>query len=372
MDLSYTETQELLRQTARDFAQRDFPIRRHRELAESKATFDAETWEKMAGLGWPGLMVEETYGGTGGGWVDLIVLLEEMGRALMPMTLMAHTLAGLLIQRYGDDAQRRALLPAVAAGERIFAVAITEPRATLDPEGIQCEASRSDDGFLLNGVKHFVRGAGAASTIVTLARLDGGLAIFLIEKDAAGVTVTPLDTIGDDDQAKIELEGVRVPESALLGGRPLNWQTLQEIVDMAALIECGYGVGVMARDTEVTIGYVKDRVQFGRPIGSFQAVHHQVADQVTDVDCGRLLTLYAAWALDEGQPLASIEIARAKAWTSDALRRVARTGNQLHGGIGFSREYDIHFYFQRAKTNELMYGIADEHRERIAAALLDG
>ena len=372
MDLAYTETQELLRQTAREFAQRDFPIRRHRELAEAKATFDAETWKKMADLGWLGLMVDEAHEGTGGGWVDLIVLLEEMGRALMPMTFLAHTLAGLVIQRFGDESQQAALLPAVAGGERIFAVAVTEPRATLDPDGVQCEARRSDDGFTLDGVKYFVRGAGAADTIVVLARLDQRLGIFLVEKASAGITVTPLDTIGDDDQAIVELAGVRVPASALLGGSPRDWDALRTIADMGALIECGYGVGVMARDTEMTIGYVKDRVQFGRPLGSFQAVHHQVADQVTDVDCGRLLTLYGAWALDAGQPSASVEIARAKAWTSDALRRVARTGNQLHGGIGYSREYDIHFYFQRAKTLELMYGIADEHRARIAAALLDG
>jgi alkylation response protein AidB-like acyl-CoA dehydrogenase len=288
------------------------------------------------------------------------------------MTFLAHALAGLVIQRYGDDAQKRALLPAVASGERIFAVALTEPRATLDRAGIQTEARQSDGGYTLSGTKHFVRGAGAADTLVTLARLDDQLGIFLVEKAAPGVTVTPLDVIGDDDQAKVELADVRVPGEALLGGKAQDWAMLQAIADMGALIESGYGVGVMVRDTETTIGYVKDRVQFGRPIGSFQAVHHQVADQVTDVDCGRLLTLYAAWALDAGQPSAPVEIARAKAWTSDALRRVARTGNQLHGGIGFSREYDIHFFFQRAKTNELMYGIADEHRERIAAALLDG
>ncbi len=326
----------------------------------------------MAGLGWLGLMVEEAHGGAGAGWVDLLALLEEMGRALMPMTLLAHTLAGLVIQRYGDDARRQAVLPSVAGGGRIFAVAITEPRATFDQAGIRCEARRTDGGFTLHGTKHFVRGAGAADTLVILARLDGGLGIFLIEKATAGITVMPLDTIGDDDQAIVELAGVQTPASALLGGAPRDWETLRDIVDMGALIECGYGVGVMARDNEITINYVKDRVQFGRPIGSFQAVHHQVADQVTDVDCGRLLTHYAAWAMDERQPDASVAIARAKAWTSDALRRVARTGNQLHGGIGFSREYDIHFYFQRAKTNELMFGIADEHRERIAATLLDG
>ena len=151
-----------------------------------------------------------------------------------------------------------------------------------------------------------------------------------------------------------------------------DWQALDRIVAMAALIECGYGVGMMDRDTEMTIGYVKDRVQFGRPLATLQAVQHQVADQVTDRDCGRYLTLFAAWSLDSGRDSALTDIWRAKAWVSDALRRVARTGNQLHGGIGFSREYDLHFYYQRSKMAELMYGHADIHREQIAAALLDG
>lgn len=372
MDLGYSETQELLRNTAREFAQREFPLKRHREMLESKAVFDPLTWKKMADLGWLGLMIDEAHGGSGGRWVDLAVLLEEMGRALVPMTLLAHTLAGLTIQRFGSDAEQRALLPTVAKGERVFAVAITESRATLDPEGVQCRASATPAGYSLSGVKHFVRSGTAADTLVVLARLDGGLGIFLVEKATPGVTIRPLDTIGGDDQTRIELAGVAVPAGALLAGAMQGWDALQTIVDMGALLEAAYGVGVMARDAEMTIGYVKDRVQFGRPIGSFQAAHHQVADQVTDVDCGRLLAYYAAWAMDTGRPTAPLEIARAKGWTSDALRRVVRTGNQLHGGIGFSREYDIHLYFQRAKTNELMFGMADDHRERVAAALLDG
>ncbi len=372
MDLSYTELQEMLRQTARSFAQRDFPIARQRELVESKAVFDPETWRKMAELGWLGLLIDEAHGGSSGGWVDLTVLLEELGRALIPCHFLAHTLAGLLIQQYGGDAQKRALLPTIVQGERVFAVAITEPRATLDEAGIQAEAAQTDAGFVLTGTKHFVRGAQAADTLVVLARLAGRLGLFLVEKGAAGVTIVPLDNVGDDDQAKVELAGVSVPREALLGGSAQGRDALRQIVAMGALIESGYGVGMMARDTEMTIGYVKDRVQFGRPLGSLQAVQHQVADQVTDVDCGRSLTQYAAWAMDARLPSALVEVSRAKAWVSDALRRVARTGNQLHGGIGFSREYDLHFYYQRAKMSELMFGLADEHRERIAAALLDG
>jgi alkylation response protein AidB-like acyl-CoA dehydrogenase len=276
-----------------------------------------------------------------------------------------------VIQEYGSAEQQNALLPSVVMGDRVFAVAVTEPRATLDPDDIHCEARPSGDGYVLRGTKHFVRGAGAADLLVVLARLGDGPGLFLVPKPADGLTAVALENVGDDDLVRFELEHVRVPAGALLGGAAQPWAALDRIATLGALIEAGYGVGIIARDTEMTINYVKDRVQFGRPLGSLQAVQHQVADQVTDVDCGRYLTLYAAWSLDTGRPEAPTDVARAKAWVSDALRRVTRTGNQLHGGIGYTKEYDLHFYFQRAKLVEFMYGQADEHRERIAAALLD-
>jgi alkylation response protein AidB-like acyl-CoA dehydrogenase len=372
MDLADTEFQKLLRDTARDFIKRDFPIAKHRELVESGKTFDDEIWHKMANIQWLGLTIGEAYGGSAGGWVDLMVLLEEMGGALLPCTFLSHTLSGLIIQEYGDDSQKQALLPTVVGGKRILGVAIDEARGTLDEAGIQCSARPDSGGYTINGTKQFVRGGNVADTLVVLARLDGKLGMFLVDKPAEGITTAALDNIGDDDQANVEFTNVKVSREALLGGQAWDWDVLTRIATMGALLECGYGVGIMARDTEMTINYVKDRVQFGRPLGAFQAVQHQVADQVTDLDCGRYLTLYAAWAMDERLSTAEVEVARAKAWVSDALRRVARTGNQLHGGIGFSREYDLHFYYQRAKTAELMFGIADHHRERVAAALLDG
>ena len=372
MDLAYTEFQEMLRNTVRDFAQRDFPVSRHRELVEQGITFDEATWKKMAGLGWLGLPIQERYGGGGGSWVDLVVLLEEMGRALIPYTYLAQALAGAVIQAFGTEAQKQALLPGLAAGDRVFAVAVAEERGTFTPDGIQCTAAPEPGRYVLNGSKWFVRGGNAADALVVAARLADGLGLFLVDRSEPGIAVTPLPNIGDDDQARVELAQVTVPEQALLGGGAQGWEALDRILEMGALMECGYAVGLMARDLEMTIDYVKDRVQFGRPLGTFQAVQHQVADQVTDVDCGRFLTYYAAWAAYEGVPEAGLAAARAKAWVSDALRRVTRTGNQLHGGIGFTKEYDLHFYYQRAKTSELMYGLADEHRERVAAALLDG
>ena len=370
MELAYSEFQEMLRRTAREFAQKDYPISKHRQLVEGGGTFDPETWKKMAGLGWLGLLVKEAYGGSGGGWVDLTVLLEEMGRALMSSVFLSHTLAARIVQEYGTESQKAALLPAIVQGDKISAVAIVESRATHDQQGVQCTGAEGREGYTLSGTKHFVRGGIAAHTLFVLARLGNNLGLFVVDKGTPKIKVQALDNIGDDDLAKVELANVKVPREALLGQRPLEWSVLRRIVDMGALMECAYGVGIMARDTELTVQYVKGRVQFGRPIGSFQAVQHQVADQVTDVQCGRLLTLYAAWCVDEGLPNARLEIARAKAWVSDALRRVARTGQQLHGGIGFSKEYDIHLYYQRAKTCELTFGLADEHREVIAAALL--
>lgn len=371
MDLALSELQEILKSTARDFGQRDFTIARYRQFIDRGETVDHETFHKMANLQWTGLLVDEAFGGVGGGWVDLLVLLEEMGKALMPMTYMAHMLATLAIQEFGSEEQRRNLLPELVAGRLVAAVAVTEMSATYDESDVLCAVRQEQDTYVLSGVKSFVRGGMAADVYLILGRLAEGLALFLVERRASGVTVTALANIGDDDQTLVTLNDVSVPATSLIGMKAHPWTALRRIIDMGALIEAGYGVGVMARDTSMTIDYVKDRIQFARPIGTFQAVQHQVADQVTDVDCGRYLSLYAAWATDERKPEAGAAIARAKAWVSDALRRVVRTGNQLHGGIGFSREYDIHLYYQRAKTCELIFGFADLHREHVAAALLD-
>lgn len=372
MDLGYTEFQELLRQAAREFVEREGLVRGLRELVERRETFDEPTWQKMAALGWCGLLVPEQYGGSGGRWADMIVLLEELGRGLAPQHLLSHILAGLAIAAYGTEAQRQALLPEVAHGQRRFSLAITEPRATLDPAGIQCRAAEEAGAFVLRGTKHFVRGGSSADVFVVVARLEDRPALFLVDRAAPGLLATPLPNIGHDDLVRLDLTNVRIPPGSLLGGETHGWTVLRAILDWGALLECGYALGLMAKDAEMTVHYVKDRTQFGRPIGSFQAVQHQVADQVTDVDISRFLTFYGAWALDEGLPTASTAISRAKAWVSDALRRVVRTGNQLHGGIGFSKEYDLHLYYQRAKTCELMFGTADDHRELVAVALLDG
>jgi alkylation response protein AidB-like acyl-CoA dehydrogenase len=372
MDLEYSEFEEMVRETVRDFARRESVIARRREAIAQGTTFDATMWRQMAELGWLGLAVDTAYGGAGAKWVDVIVLLEAMGQSSMPSTPLAHILAGMVIQRYGNASQKQALLAAVASGSQVWTVAVTEPRLSLDPDGIRCEAIKTEHGFELRGTKHFVRGANAADGMIILARLEGKLALLVVTRGSNGLRVTALDNISDEDQAKVELDNVAVPPEALLGGTPQDWQVLTEIVEMGSLLECGHGVGLMAGDQEMTISYVKQRMQFGRPIGSFQSVQHDVADQVTDVDCARYLTLYAAWAMDEGLASAGVEVARAKAWVSDALRRVVRTGNQLHGGIGFTLEYDLHLYYRAAKTSELTFGTADEHRERVASALLDG
>jgi alkylation response protein AidB-like acyl-CoA dehydrogenase len=370
MDLALTEFQELLRSTARAFAQRDFPIARVRRNADEGTIFDAETWRSMGELGWLGLMAPVAHGGSGGTWVDLMILLEELGRGLLPQAFLSHTLGAALVAEYGSAEQQAALLPRVSSGALTLAVAVAEPRGTFDEAGVEAMAVRTAGGFSLTGTKHFVRGVEAAGAIIVVAKVDGGAGLFLVDRGAPGVEITRLKPISGEDQAKVTLSSVEVPAGALLGGvQP--WSMLDQVVLRAALIECGYGVGVMARDTDMTVQYVKDRVQFGRPIGSFQSVQHDVADQVTDVDASRFLTIFAAWELDAGQPGAMASIARAKAWVSDALRRVSRTGNQLHGGIGFATEYDLHFYYRQAKTNEMMYGAGDQHRERVAAALLD-
>ena len=373
MDLGYTEQQQLLKDSARDFVEREFSTAKLRELHAAGRCHDRDLWQKMASLGWQGIAVPEAYGGSGQGWVDLLVLVEEMGRGLLPGPFLSTVLCGILIDRYGSADQKQRWLPGIAEGHTVMALALTELRGTYDRAGIQAIAQTTAAGYRLSGTKSFVRDADAADYILVAANVgdaSGGLGLFVVDARAAGLSITPLKTIGKDCQCKVELRDVAVAADSLIGTADASWGRLDEIVGMGALLECGYAVGIMGKATEMTIDYAKTRVQFGRPIGSFQAIQHKVADMVTDLDGSRYITYHAAWRLDEGLP-AQADIARAKAWVSEAVRRVMREAHQIHAGIAFIIEHDLHLYFNRAKAAELVFGQAEHHLDTVAAAVLD-
>ena len=266
---------------------------------------------------------------------------------------------------------KKNVLPRVARGERILTLALTEPSATWEAKGVQLTAKAKGADYILDGTKLFVPDAHVADDVIVAARTgrsakpENGVSLFLVSGKAPGITTTVLKTIASDKQCEVVFDGVAVPGRSLVGALNKGWPVVEKTLQRAAVAKCAEMVGGAQRVLEMTVDYAKQRVQFGRPIGSFQAIQHYCANMVTDVDGARFVTYEAAWRLQEGLPCAK-EVSMAKAWTSEAYRRVTALGHQIHGGIGFTKEHDMQLYFRRAKAAELAYGDADFHRERVA------
>jgi alkylation response protein AidB-like acyl-CoA dehydrogenase len=328
----------------------------------------------MAQQGWMGLIIPEEYGGTGMNICELVVLLEEFGRALVPGPFIPTVvLGGVPIMEAGTEEQKKQYLPKIASGELIMTMALTEPSAKWTADGVTLEAKKDGGDYVLNGTKLFVQDAHVTDMMVVVARTGGsgedGITLFLVDSKSPGIKFEVLKTIAADKQAEVVFENVKVPADNMLGAEGKGWPIVEKTKKVATVASCAYLVGLSQMDFDVTLNYAKERVQFGRPIGSFQAIQHKLADAVIDVDGSRFITYKAAWSLQEGEPDTDMMISMAKAWTSDASRRVVAHGQQIHGGIGFTKEYKIQLYFRRQKWMELMWGDADYHRELVAQGL---
>jgi alkylation response protein AidB-like acyl-CoA dehydrogenase len=368
MDLGLSEEQELLRNSAREFLEKECPEEHVRAMEEDAKGYSPELWKKMADLGWHGLMIPEEYGGAGFSFLDLCVLVEETGRALLPGPFMPNQVAAAQLLVTGSAAQKAKYLPKIADGSAIHTYAITEPNGRWDMDGIQMAATASGADFVLNGTKLFVPDANVADNLNVVANLPtGGKGVFIVPRNQPGVTVTVLKTIASDKQAEVVFKDVKVAAADVIIGADMK--AIQHVRNMATNLECAYLVGLAQRDFEISVNYAKERVQFGRPIGSFQAIQHKAADMVTDVDGMRFIMYKAAWATSEGEESETMDTAMAKAWCSDASRRVVAHGQQIHGGIGFTKDYIIQLFFRRQKRAELFWGDADFHRERVAQML---
>lgn len=374
MDIGFTEEQELLRETARRFLESECDTQFvRRRMAEPAAVTDA-FWQKLAAQGWLGIIYAEEEGGSGLGLVDLVVLMEEMGRAVMPGPfLSAVLLGGAAITEAGSPAQRREWLPQIAEGRAKAALAWTEPNLRWDAAGVTVPARETGGGFSLFGAKLFVGDAHLADTIVVAARtrdgstLEDGVSLFLVPKDAAGLTVTVLPTIDETRKlCEVRLDNVVVPASALLGDRHGGWAPLSRVVTRATVALAAEMCGGAQQVLDMTVAYAKIRIAFGKPIGSYQGVKHQAADMLVAIENAKSLTYYAAWAVDQGIDEAPLAASMAKAAASDMYRKVAGAGIQLHGGIGMTWEHDLQLYFKRAKACEVAFGDATWHRERVA------
>ena len=374
MDLGLDEQQELLKNFARDFLEKECPETLVREMEEDEKGYSPDLWQKMAQQGWMGLIITEDHGGTGMNLCELVVLLEEFGRALVPGPFVPTVvLGGVPIMHAGSDEQKSELLPKIAAGELIMTMALTEPSAKWTADGVQLEAKKDGGDYVLNGTKLFVQDGHVTDKMIVAARTGGsgedGVTLFIVDSKSDGIKFEVLKTIAADKQSEVTFENVKVPAASILGAEGKGWEIVEHTKRVATVSACAYLVGLSQMDFDVTLNYAKERVQFGRPIGSFQAIQHKLADAVIDVDGSRFITYKAAWSLQEGEDDADLMISMAKAWTSDASRRVVAHGQQIHGGIGFTKEYKIQLYFRRQKWMELMWGDADYHRELVADKL---
>jgi alkylation response protein AidB-like acyl-CoA dehydrogenase len=375
MDISLSEEQELLQGSARDFLQKECPIRLVRAMEADDRGYDHNLWKQMGDLGWLGLVLPEEYGGSGATMMDLVVLLEEFGRALVPGPFVPTVVqVGLPLLWAGDDQQKRAYLPKLAQGELIGTMAWLEPSATSQPAAIETTATPQGEHYILNGTKLCVPYAHVADYLLTVARTGTGatpadsITLFLIDAKSAGMTIDKLGTIADDHQCEVVFNNVSVPPSQVLGAPGKGWAIVEHVLQYGAVAKCAEMVGIAQQAFDISLTYAKTRVQFGRPIGSFQAIKHKLANMVLDVDGSRYVTYHAAWLLSEGLP-AGREIAVAKAWTNEACRRVVKEGQQVHGGIGYTKEYDLQLYTRRAKAAEIAFDDSDAHREAVATSL---
>ncbi len=374
MDLGLDEQQEMLKNFARDFLEKECPESLVRQMEEDEKGYSPELWKKMAQQGWMGLIIPEEFGGTGMNLCELVVLLEEFGRALVPGPFISTVVLGAVpIMEAGSKEQKERFLPKIASGEVIMTMALTEPSAKWTADGVSLQAKKDGGDYILNGTKLFVPDAHVTDYMVVVARTGGqgedGITLLLVDSKSPGIKYELLKTIASDKQCEVTFENVRVPAANLLGPEGKGWPIVEKTKKVATVAACAYLVGLAQMDFDVTLNYAKERVQFGRPIGSFQAIQHKLADAVIDVDGSRFITYKAAWSLQEGEPDADLMISMAKAWTSDASRRVVAHGQQIHGGIGFTKEYKIQLYFRRQKWMELMWGDADYHRELVAEKL---
>jgi len=375
MNLDFTEEQEMLRTSARDFLSTECPKITVRELEESETGHSPELWQKMADLGWMGLVIPEEYDGMGMEYFDLTILLEEMGRNILPGPFFATVVLGALpILSAGTEEQKKEFLSKVASGEAVLTMALTEPSATYEASGVQMKAEAQGDNFVLNGTKLFVEMAHIADAMVVAARTkagaaaEDGITLFIVDGNSPGIKTEVMPTIGADRLCEVVFENVSVPKSRMLGELDKGWPIVAKTLEQAAMAKCAEMLGGCEASLDMTTEYTKERVQYGRPIASFQVLQHYMANMLIYLETARNLIYEAAWMVSEGMPCTQL-VASAKGWTNEAYKFIAERGVQIHGAIGTTRDHDMGLYYRRALAADFAFGNTDYQREVVAKEL---
>jgi acyl-CoA dehydrogenase len=367
MDFHFSDDQQELAALARRILTDKVNPGLLQEVEEGQDRFDPDLWQALGAAGLIGIGLPEEFGGGGGGLIEQCIVLEEAGRVLAPAPLLAAFMGAAAIARFGTAAQKEAWLPAAASGEKLVTTAFTEPAAA-DPESMQTVAEVSDGSWWLSGVKTGVTAGMMADLLLVSARAAGEARVFLVRPDDPGVTVTRQHTSNRDGAAYLELRDCTLSEERLLGGLAGQPTSLRWTIERSTVGLCALQVGVLEEALAATAAYTSERIAFGRPIATFQAVGQRAADAYIDVEGARLTMWQAAWRLSEDLP-ASTEVEVAKYWAAEAGHRVAHSAVHLHGGMGVAVEYPLHRYFLWAKQLEFSLGGASEQLVRIGEAL---
>ena len=377
MEFDLNEEQEMLKTMARDFLENECPKTHVREMMEDEKGYSPELWRKMAEVGWLGLILPEEYGGAGMNFRDLTILCEEMGRALLPGPFISTLLlAGVPILSAGTEEQKKEFLPKIANGEAVFTLAALEEDGDFWAEGVQMKAVPRGDDYILNGTKLFVPDAKSADYMLVAARTkraenpEEGITLFLVDATEWGIYVAPLKTMDETrKQYEVLFNSVAVSAKNIIGEPHQGWPILKKAALLTTAALCAEMVGGGEWVLETTVNYAKERIAFGVPIGSFQAIKHKCADMYSGLEYARSLMEWAAEAIKDDSPDAPRAVSMAKSFCGDTYKMVTDEGVQVHGGIGFTWDHDMHLYFKRARSSDTTFGDSNYHRELIAQAL---
>ena len=373
MDFELNETQKLFQRSARDLFAQECPPTLVREMIEKNEPYSEAIWNKLVEQGWTGLTFSEKDGGLGLSMVELAIAFEEMGRALVPGAFLSTVaLAGSLVERGCSSEYRTERLQAIAEGRSKATVALLEKSANWEIDSVKLTATPVSGGFKLNGAKLFVSDAWVADYIITPARAETGLVLAFVNRDAAGVTIKPMPAV---DASRllyaVDFNDVMVSAEDVVSENAKSREALEYALDVATLGITAEMVGGMQLLLEASVEYAKTRKQFGKPIGQFQAVQHHCANMLLMTESARSAVYYAAWLMGNDLKEAPVAVSMAKTYVSDSYREVGNLAIQVHGGVGFTWDENIHFYYKRAKASELIFGDATYHRERIARLIVD-
>ena len=380
IEFGLNKEQEMLQKSVREFLAGECPIDRVRELMEDETGFSAELWKKMSELGLPGLVFPEVYDGEGMNFRDLTVVLDEMGRMVFPGPFISTVLlVGMPVLNFGTEEQKKELLPKIASGDAVCTLAALEEDGDWWADSITVRADRRGDNYVINGTKLFVPDAKVADYMLIAARTkrtenpEEGITLFLLDtRDVWGLICTPLKTMDETRKLyEVVFPNVPVPAKNILGELHKGWPIMKQIELYTTAALCAEMVGAGERAFRMTLDYLKERVAFGVPIGSFQALQHRAADMYIELEYSRSLMEWAAECIKENDPDAAAAVAMAKSFIGDACKNIVAEGIQMHGGIGFTWEHDMHLYFKRVWADDNAFGDSNYQREVVAKALDD-